>query len=387
MKVLVFSRIFPSRHEPSRGIYNFHRFKALAEFCDIRVVAPVPFWTRGARAGSGAAADYQGISVAYPAYWSLPRVAPQLHARALYVSARSHVRRLHKTFPFDVVLGAFAYPDLAAAAHLARDYDCPLVGLVMGSDINALARKDELREQISAALAQASSVIALSAGLKDGVVELGVPAGRVIVQNNSVDGTRFDIRDRTASRRELGLDTRHLVCFIGNLVQEKGPDVLVEALAHLDKSIRPSLKVIFVGDGDLKDSLRCRAQQLDLANVVEFAGRRPPIEIPAWMSAADVLCLPSRREGCPNVVLEALASGRPVVASSVGGVLDLITDRNGIRVPPDDPVQLGRAIGRALQRTWPPEDLRKSVASLTWSDMGRAVHHVLDSAVRLHRNR
>ena len=387
MKVLVFSRIFPSPQAPGRGIYNFHRFKALAEFCDVRVIAPVPVWTRGARFSRGyETTDYQGVSVAYPAYWALPRIAPQLHARTLYLAARSHIRRLRDTFAFDAILGAFAYPDLVAAAHLARDNHCPLVGLVMGSDINALARKHKLREQIGSALAQADSVIALSAGLKERVVELGVPERRVVVQNNSVDGTRFDIRDQAASRRQLGLERRHVVCFIGNLVQEKGPDVLIEALPHIDPSILASLKVVFVGDGHLKDALRSRARQLDMGNIVEFAGRRPPNEIPAWMSAADLLCLPSRREGCPNVVLEALASGRPVVASSVGGVPDLITDRNGIRVPPDDPAQLGRAIGQALQRSWVPAELRSSVASLTWSDMGRAVHQALDSAVRLHQN-
>ena len=387
MKVLVFSRIFPSPQEPGRGIYNFHRFKALAEFCDVRVVAPVPVWIRAAKFGRGyETSDYQGVSVAYPAYWTLPRIAPQLHARALYLTARSHIRRLRETFPFDAILGAFAYPDLVAAAHLARDNRCPLVGLVMGSDINALARRPELKEQIGSALAQAYSVIALSAGLKERVVELGVPERHVLVQNNSVDGTRFAIRDQAAGRRQLGLETRHVVCFIGNLVPEKGPDVLIDALPHIDASILASLKVVFVGDGPLKDALRSRARQLEMANVVEFAGRRDPKEIPAWMSAADLLCLPSRREGCPNVVLEALASGRPVVASSVGGVPDLITDRNGIRVPSDDPVQLGRAIGQALQRSWQPADLRSSVASLSWSDMGRAVHQVLDSAVRLHQN-
>ena len=387
MKVLVFSRIFPSPQEPGRGIYNFHRFKALAEFCDVRVVSPVPFWTRGARFSRGyETSDYQGVSVAYPAYWALPRIAPQLHARTLYLSARSHIRRLRETFHFDAVLGAFAYPDLVAAAHLASDNHCPLVGLVMGSDMNALARRRELREQIGSALTQASSVIALSAGLKERVVELGVPERRVIVQNNSVDGTRFAIRDQAADRRQLGLGDRYVVCFIGNLVPEKGPDVLIEALAHIDPSLLASLKVVFVGDGHLKETLRSRARQLDKANIVEFAGRRPPNEIPAWMSAANLLCLPSRREGCPNVVLESLASGRPVVASSVGGVPDLISDRNGVRVPPDDPVELGRAIGHTLQRSWLPADLRSSVASLTWSDMGRAVHQALDSAIRLHQN-
>jgi glycosyltransferase involved in cell wall biosynthesis len=104
------------------------------------------------------------------------------------------------------------------------------------------------------------------------------------------------------------------------------------------------------------------------------------------MAAANLLCLPSRREGCPNVVLEALASGRPVVGSAVGGVPELLSDRNGIMFPRDDPDALAAAIMSALQRRWDPADLRASVPSLTWQDMGRALNNELTRAVLSHRN-
>src|SRR4029077_3079327 len=93
-----------------------------------------------------------------------------------------------------------------------------------------------------------------------------------------------------------------------------------------------------------------------------------------------------RREGCPNVVLEALASGRPVIGSAVGGVPELLSDRNGIMVPPDDPDALAAAITAGLQRTWDPADLRASVPSLTWNDLGGALHNELARAVRSYRS-
>ena len=220
---------------------------------------------------------------------------------------------------------------------------------------------------------------------EDRVIELGIPEVVVVVAEQWGRWGAIHIRDRSEARAQLGLKQGRIVCFIGNLVPEKGPDILIEALAHTDPSILASLKVIFVGNGHSQEELSRRAGELGIGEVVQFAGRRPPSEIPIWMAAMDLLCLPSRREGCPNVVLEALASGRPVVASSVGGVPDLISERNGIQVVPNDPARLGRAISEALQRDWSPGDLRSSVASLTWSDMGKKVHQVLCSAVQLHR--
>jgi glycosyltransferase involved in cell wall biosynthesis len=101
------------------------------------------------------------------------------------------------------------------------------------------------------------------------------------------------------------------------------------------------------------------------------------------MRAADVFCLPSIREGCPNVILEALASGRPVVASRVGGIPELAGPENSILVPPSDPEALADALGRALAREWDPEALRGSVAHHTWEDSAGALYQAACEAVAL----
>jgi glycosyltransferase involved in cell wall biosynthesis len=310
----------------------------------------------------------------------VPRIM-RMHPEAMYRSARACVLELNKERRFDVILGAFAYPDVVAAARLAQELDLPLVAFVLGSDMNELAQRPELRNQIRAALLQANSVVAVSAGLRSRVLELGVPPDRAIVQHNGVDGERFQIRDSRAARRTLGIpvDDR-VICFVGNLVPEKGPDVLIDAVARLCASGISDLRVLFVGEGQ-KDELRLKAGALGIGERVNFLGRLSSAEVAVCMSAADVQCLPSRREGCPNVVLEALASGRPVIGSAVGGVPELLSDRNGIMVPPDDPDALAAAITNALQRRWDPDDLRASVPSLTWLDMGRALHNELTRAV------
>ena len=384
MKVLAFSRIFPSLQHPARGIYNLHRFRALSKFCDVRVIAPIPVWDRlGARSPARGtnAKKYDGLHVEYPNYWFVPKIVPQWHATALYSSVRSNIAELQRSFSFDVILAAFAYPDVVAAARLADDAKRPFVALVMGSDINDLAQRSQLQPQIRRAFARAERIIALSSALKDRVVELGIPAERVVVHHNGVDGVRFAIRDKVAARRQLGLpEDRRIVSFVGNVVFEKGPDIFIEAIGGLDRSFLSGVVAVIVGNGATAGQLHSRVQALGLGSTVRFVGRRHPDEIPVWMAASDLLCLSSRREGCPNVVLEALASGRPVVAARVGAVPDLITCSNGLIVPPESPAALAEAIHAALAREWEPLALRDSVAALTWDDLGRAFFDVLRSA-------
>jgi glycosyltransferase involved in cell wall biosynthesis len=96
------------------------------------------------------------------------------------------------------------------------------------------------------------------------------------------------------------------------------------------------------------------------------------------MSAVDVFCLPSRNEGCPNVILEALASGKPVVASRVGGIPELLTDgENGYLVPSEDPAALAGALAKALERRWDPEALRATVTFLSWDAVALTYQTIL----------
>jgi glycosyltransferase involved in cell wall biosynthesis len=179
---------------------------------------------------------------------------------------------------------------------------------------------------------------------------------------------------------------RPLVGYVGRLAREKGIDVLVEAMGALDRGALQRADLAIVGAGPLEPALRRRATALGIGGRVLFAGHKGHDELPRWLSSFDVLCLPSRREGCPNVVLEALASGRPVVASSVGGVPELLRQDNGILVPPEQPIDLADALACALDRSWDPAALRASVPSLSWDAVARAYHGLIEAVVAESRN-
>jgi len=301
----------------------------------------------------------------------------------MYLSVRPFIRRLRREWEFEAVLGIWAYPDTYVAGLLARDSACPLVANVIGSDINELPSKPHMRPRVKAALDSAYRVIALSRAMQQRVVELGVASEKVLVQYNGVDGERFRPDSKGDSRRRLGYTgAGPLICYVGNLLPEKGPDILINGFKVLTEHMRErGAELVILGDGPLMRPLESLVREYGLEGRVRLLGRRPNAEVAAWVSAADVLCLPSRREGCPNVVLEALASGRPVVASNVGGVPELLEKDNGLLVPPGQPRLLGEALAAAVSRDWCPEHLRSTVPCLSWRDFGAGFHRVLHSAV------
>jgi glycosyltransferase involved in cell wall biosynthesis len=201
---------------------------------------------------------------------------------------------------------------------------------------------------------------------------LGVPRRKVIVQHNGVDGEEFAIRDRAEARRRVGVEhDRPIVLYVGNVKVGKGCKDLVEAMDPLVRRLgRDDVELDIVGSGDAQEALEARTRELGLEKNIRFRGRRLHTEVPLWMNACDVFCLASHMEGCPNVVLEALASGRPVVASRVGGIPELLDDDNGVLTPPRDPEGLARGLKEALERSWEPEKLRASVEYLSWEAVG-----------------
>ena len=373
-RALVYTHHYPSPEAPSRAPYSFHTYRALMRHCALRVVGPIPWWWRlkTPRMWVEPLHDASsGIDALFPSYLSIPAFWPA-HGFAVAASTAMLVRRIKREFPFDLILAATAYPDAVAAAHLARLFDVPFLVTVLGSDVNKSGMHLALRPQIAWALKRAGRVIAVSSALGDRVAEMGVDRSKIAIVRNGVDGESFAIRDKHEARAKLGLpQDRPIVTYVGNLLLVKGVDVLVEAVGRLkDLSDAPPIYVNMVGGGPLMDQLKSRADALGLKDRIGFAGRVLPTAVPEQMNACDVFCLPSREEGCPNVVLEALASGKPVVASRTGGIPELVRETNGLLVTPEDPDDLAHSLVKAVKRSWDPEGLRRTVPSLSWNDVG-----------------
>jgi len=279
-----------------------------------------------------------------------------------------------------------AYPDVVGAALAARLLDLPLVATAHGSDINISGRQRTLRPQIRWALRRARRVIAVSAPLAQAVAELtDLPADRVLcipcAGYSPAVFRRRDSGERAALRKSLGVaDEDRVVLFVGHLVPVKALDVLLRAWAALTErpGVGAHLRLLLIGEGTQRDTLEQQARELGLADQVAFLGPKPQPAVADWIAAADLLTLPSHAEGSPNVVVEALASGTPVVASRVGGVPDLVDDGvNGLLVPAGDAAALADALAAALRHPWDAARISASIAHLTWPALGRRNHDVL----------
>jgi len=383
LRVLAITKIFPNAAEPLSAPFNRQQFAALGKRCDLEVMATIPWFpgagllARWSSAGKLAAVprheQIAGIAVSHPRTLFVPRLAHGAWG-PLYAASIAPVMR-HYRGKIDVVLGSWAYPDGFAAIIAARILGVPCVVKLHGSDINVMAKLPAPRRWLAWALPQAASVVAVSRPLADEVALLGVPRDRIAIVMNGVDAELFRPRDRAAARRELGLPAGPLALYVGNLKEEKGVLDLPRAWDLVARDL-PDATLAIVGGGPLRP-----AMEAALPPRATLFGPQPLASIPTWLAACDVLVLPSHIEGTPNVVLEALACGRRVVASAVGGVPDVLTSPTlGTLVPPRAPEQFAAALTQALRTPYVPEAVAELGARGGWDASAAALHDVLAAA-------
>ena len=265
-------------------------------------------------------------------------------------------------------------------ARLARRLRLPYVVKVHGSDINVQANQRLHRPQIVSALRGARAVIAVSEALAEKVRGLGVDPHRVHLLYNGVDSDRFRPGNREAARRELGIARdAPMLLYVGNLKQDKGCLDLLEAFPAV-LAAYPGARLVFVGEGPAAAALSRRAKQLGVDARLLLAGAQAHDALPAWMQAADLLSLPSHNEGVPNVVLEAMACGLPVVATRVGGIPEVLPGHAGILVPAHDRAALARGLVDALARDWSGDGILAHAARFRWDDNVRRLDRILCDA-------
>lgn len=380
LRVLTFTSLFPSDARPRHGIFVESRLAHLVRDCDVdaRVVVPVP-WFPFRSPAFGAYARFaatprravrgNGLQVSYPRYLMLPKIGVALQPDSMARAAMPDIRGLIAAgWQPDLIDSHYLYPDGVAAAVLARRLGIPFVMTARGTDVNVLAHMPGPGRRIIDAARQAAAVITVSSHLRDQLIQLGVEAGKIIVLRNGVDLEVFRMEDRNGARVALGLERQgRLAACVGNLVPEKGQALAIEMLVQM-----PDLRLVIVGDGPLRRELGERATHLGVADRVEFRAVMPQRELGRLYSAADVLLLTSEREGWPNVVLEAMASGTPVVGFDVGAAGEMIVgEAVGQIVATRDAVALGVAVAQVLAMPLRRDVIRQHASEFDWSSVSR----------------
>lgn len=171
---------------------------------------------------------------------------------------------------------------------------------------------------------------------------LGIPEERVHVVHNAVASPRA--MAKSWARVQLGLTRERVVLAAGRLSREKGHDVLIDACSRVTGPLADELLLLVAGDGPERSRLERQARRRGVR--ARFDGHRPDLQ--SYYAAADVCVLPSRSEGSPNVLLEAMAAEKPIVATAVGGVPEIVDSRSATLIPPDDPGALASALIKLL---------------------------------------
>lgn len=390
LRVVAITQIWPNSLEPLAAAFNVQQFRELAKTCELEVLAAVASFPLAKLTGQpprpaklASLPEHElvaGIPTTYLRQLYVPKVGVPIAVPLYLASALAHRTRLAKA---DVIFATWAYPDAAAAVLIAKMLGKPSVVKVHGSDLNVIAKRPSARAILSRVLPMADALVSVSDPLSTELCELGVPRSRIHLVGNGVDDTVFYAQDKAEARAELGIGLdRKIVFFVGRLEPAKGIDELMSAWDTVAKEI-PSATLVLAGDGVSRDKVDAWAK--GHGEAVRVLGGQPLSAISRWHGASDLFTLPSWREGTPNAVLEALASGRPVVATRVGGIPDVLREPEaGALVPAKDPPALARAIVTALGKTWDPERV-KATGPGTWKESAAKLHAVLEGVYEASR--
>jgi teichuronic acid biosynthesis glycosyltransferase TuaC len=380
VRLLFISNLFPDRQEPYRGLDNAALLHALARRWEIRTLALRPMlpWRRGAWLArvEDAALKPEFVSTLY-----VPRMGHRWNHRLYARALRGRMERLRGEWQADVVLASWLFPDACAVAELQKEFHYRFAAIAQGTDVHEYLRIRARREIIVSRLEQAGAVITRSAELARLLGEAGLREESLHPIYNGVDFTIFHPPaegERHAERQALDLpEFAPVILFVGNFLPIKNPHLLLDAYVRIVASPKlASTRLVLIGGGPLEAELRARAAELRAP--VTFAGRLDADGVARAMRAATVLALPSDNEGVPNVVLEAFASGLPVVASRVGGIAEVHRhDFLGQLVPPRDPAALAAALSATLLAPVQPPRIAEYGRTFSWKATADAYDAIL----------
>ena len=320
------------------------------------------------------------------------RAAAYLAAPLALAAGWRTARRVARQYGATVMHGHWVVPGGPVAALAAPQL--PLVVSLHGSDVYVAETVAPARAVARRVFQRAGVVTACSADLGQRAVALGADPARVEVVPYGVDAGRFrpDPLARAKRRAAMGIPGAATVVFAaGRLVRKKGFEYLIEAMARLPQGA--AVLLVIAGAGDLDAELRALAAATQVGTRVRFLGNIPQDEVAAWLATADVVAVPSVRDdsgnvdGLPNIVMETLASGTPLVSTPAGGIAAIVEhERTGIIVAERDAAALAAAIAAlahdAPRRVRIGEAARAAaIARFGWELVAARFEHAYDRAL------
>jgi len=393
--ILVLFDGIPSKENPNLWRHAFDEVLKLSEYCNITVVSPVwlPLSLRSYKKNNERVKrlppyEYKigSVDCWRPRYIDFSLFS--WNCRKHYIQIFTMIVSLlffvfHQRIRFDIIHAYFIYRPGYVAAILGKLFSKPVIITATGTDTyQNLSQKNSLiRRRTIYALKWCSYIIPNSEFLRRHIEEEGF-GNKTYVNPRGISRDLFFPKDKIGCRNKLSLNPgKSLLLYIGNLVPIKGTDILIEAF-KIVRDKEDYVELIIIGDGSEREVLEQQVLDEGLEEMVFFLGRKDHTIIPLYVNASDILIVPSRNEGRSVATIEALACGKPVVASRVGGIPEtIVNDQLGILVEKENPVALADGIMNALNRTW---DERYISNYAKQYDQGQLISHVLKVYDKVH---
>ena len=280
--------------------------------------------------------DIDGIHVIGTKGLNIPGVRGLMFKK----NAKRALENLLSKEDIDIIHGHYLFPAGAAAVEVGKKHGIKTYVTAHGSDMFELYKSQPLmRPTLKNVLKDADVVFAVSNALKHEIIATGVVgiADKTRISWNSVDINKFSTKQNNSFKDEYKLNDKPIVLFVGNLIKRKNVDSLLEA----KKIANSDYYLVVVGDGPLFKKLTKKVEDENIRDVI-FTGSRDDVE--SIIPSCDVLILPSFSESFGLVLIEALACGKPVIGSDVGGISEIINDDVGLLVNPNKISSIANAV-------------------------------------------
>lgn len=327
LRVLTIATLFPQPHRPNFGIFVERSMAALSRQPGVAltIVAPVgvPPWPidrhqRYAPLRAMPSREFwHGLDVRRPRFSLLPGLGAARNGAAV---AKAVLQAIADDPPFDVISAEFFHPDAVAAQAIGKALALPYSVKARGNDIMHWAQRKDTGPGIVSAAKGAAGILSVADALREEMVRLGFPADRIALHRTGIDPVRFRPLDHAAARAHFSLpEGAPVVLSVGTLDENKGHHLVIDALRQLPDAIH-----MIAGIGPDQAALKQRADAAGLSHRVQLLGSVAHDDLPLLYNAADVMALPSAREGLANAWVEALACGTPIIAADIPNAKEAI---------------------------------------------------------------
>lgn len=321
--------LFPNNVNPVFGIFVFNQLNKLADCgAEISVVSPVPWSPPIISLLKSRWRNYFKIDresqigrfkAEYPRYLRPPgEWFSPYSGITCYIAIRNLIRDIYRRFPFDIIYSNALIPSGYASCKLAQNLRLPVICCVGESTIIH-------SKKVAYVLTNSTRIVSTSRNSRDQLLEIVCPRERIEVIYRGADTEVFKPLDVNLElKRKLSLpDDSLVITFVGWLINRKGVFDLVNAFSVVATRLSKAYLLI-IGDGPERSNLEALLKRTGIEKRVIFTGLVKNEEMPSYYSITDVMAFPSYAEGLPNAVVEAVACGKPVVATNVGGIPEVV---------------------------------------------------------------